>query len=66
MKTSKKDRRIAAVNAASRRSNVEAAAAADRHARDFSTLFSISSPVSVLDGDLNSYLSDAALAAERN
>jgi hypothetical protein len=44
----KKNKRIAALNAAAHRENVLAAAAADRHAKSFSEMFSISAPVESL------------------
>jgi len=46
--TTTRDRRIQAMNARSHRANVEAAAAADRHARDFTAMFSITAPVEAL------------------
>jgi hypothetical protein len=57
MKTSKQDRRIAAINAANHRSNIEAAAAADRHARSFAEMFSINAPVGSLTPS-DEYLAD--------
>jgi hypothetical protein len=46
--TSSQNRRIAAINAAAHRTNVEAAAAADRHARSFSEMFAIDSSIDSL------------------
>jgi hypothetical protein len=57
--TSKKDRRIRAVSAATHRANVLAAAAADRHARDFTVMFSISAPVQSMKPS-TSYLASLA------
>jgi hypothetical protein len=57
MKANNRNRRIVAINAASHRRSVEAAAAADRHARDFTAMFSIGSPVEALEPS-GQYLAD--------
>lgn len=54
-----KARRINAANVAAHRANVLAAAAADRHARDFTSMFSISAPVENLQPSAQ-YLADLA------
>ena len=48
MKQSNRNRRITALNARNHRANVEIAAAADRHARSFTAMFSIAAPVEAL------------------
>ena len=55
--TNRKSARLAAMNAATHRANVEAAAAADRHARDFTSMFSINSDTAALEPTA-SYLND--------
>jgi hypothetical protein len=57
--TNNKSRRLQAINAAEHRANVEAAAAADRHARDFSRMFAITSSLEDL-APTASYLEDLA------
>lgn len=54
---SNRSRRLEAISRAAYRRNVEAAAAADRHARDFSSMFSISAPVESLEPTVD-YLAD--------
>jgi hypothetical protein len=46
--TSRKSAQHAAIRAAAHRTNVEAAAAADRHARDFTAMFAISVPAAAM------------------
>ena len=55
--TSNKSRRIEAANRAAHKANVEAAAAADRHARSFTAMFSIASDASALE-PTDQYLAD--------
>ncbi len=66
MKTSSQDQRITAINRAEHRANVLTAAAADRHAKSFTAMFTIGAPVDNLkldDGDLHAYLEDVAAMA---
>jgi len=63
--TSCKDRRISALNAATHRANVLAAAAADRHARSFAEMFSIDAPVANLQ-PTSQYIDDLAAIAGRS
>ncbi len=63
MKTSSQDLRIAAINRADHRASVLAAAAADRHAKSFTAMFTIDAPVDNLeldDDDLHTYPEDVA------
>jgi len=62
-KSSKKDRRINALNAAAHKANVLAAAAADRHARDFTAMFSIDAPVENLQ-PTSQYIDDLVAVKE--
>ena len=57
MEKNNRSRKLAALNASAHRANVEAAAAADRHARDFSKMFSISADVESLKPSA-AYLTD--------
>ena len=61
-KTTSRNRRIAAMNAATHRANVEAAAAADRHARSFSEMFAIDAPIEALEPS-SQYLTDIRRAS---
>jgi hypothetical protein len=58
-KTDRKSARLAAITAAAHHANVEAAAAADRHVRDFTRMFSIVSDATALE-PTDSYLADLA------
>ena len=55
--TNRRNRQIAALNASAHRANVEAVAAADRHAKSFSEMFAIDAPAENLNPSAQ-YLAD--------
>ena len=57
MKNNNRSRKLAALNAREHRSNVEAAAAADRHAKSFSEMFAVKAPTANLSPSAQ-YLAD--------